>query len=109
MEYYSSNSTAIFFTMDEWQTWRFELTFHKCFIERECVSDDLLGKHLLPENLDKGEYICKTEAIILLKRPQKVLVKNGLLISYLFIYVSYGTGENDINVQCSGSSPDGNI
>lgn len=106
MEYYSSNSTAIFFTMDEWQTWRFELTFHKCFIERECVSDDLFGNHLLPENLDKGEYICNG-CYNIVEEAAKNLEEEWLTASYLFIYVSYGTGENDINVQCSGSSPDG--
>ena len=42
---------------DVWQTWMFDITFKKSFIEREHVNDDTFGLHTLPEGLDTGEFI----------------------------------------------------
>lgn len=42
---------------DVWQTWMFDITFKKSFVEREHVNDDDYGKHTIPEGLETGEYI----------------------------------------------------
>lgn len=58
MEYLNDNCTAVTIKTDVFQTWQFDLTFRKCFVEREHVNDDTFGKHTLPENLELGEFIC---------------------------------------------------
>ena len=60
MEYLNDNCTAITIKTDTWQTWQFDLTFKKCFVEREHVNDDTFGLHTIPEPLETGEYICNT-------------------------------------------------
>lgn len=57
VEYLSENSCAIKIKTDVWQTWFSQLTFHPCFVEREHVSDDTIGKHTVPENIEIGEYV----------------------------------------------------
>ena len=42
---------------DVWQTWMFDVTFKKSFIEREHVNSDNYGEHTIPEGLETGEYI----------------------------------------------------
>ena len=66
MEYMNDNATAISIKTDVWQTWCFDLTFKRVFVEREHVNDDTVGKHTVPENLELGEYI-KNDTI---KTPQ---------------------------------------
>lgn len=50
--------TEIRFKVDVFSTWftRFEL--NQAFIEREHVTDDLPGKHTIPESLEIGDYVC---------------------------------------------------
>ena len=57
MEYINENCTAITFETDCWQTYQFNLTFKRCFVEREHVNDDTVGLHTIPENLDTGDYV----------------------------------------------------
>ena len=57
MRYVNDGMTEIEIETDVWQTWQFDLEYHKCFVEREHVSDDTLGLHTVPENLETGEYI----------------------------------------------------
>ena len=56
LEYLNDNVTAIAIKTDVWQTWQFDLTYKRTFIEREHVNDDTIGKHTVPEGLDLGEY-----------------------------------------------------
>ena len=42
---------------DVWQTWMFDITFKKSFVEREHVNSDEYGEHTIPEGLETGEYI----------------------------------------------------
>lgn len=42
---------------DVWQSWCFDITFKKSFVEREHVNDDTIGIHTLPENLELGDYV----------------------------------------------------
>lgn len=56
MEYENDNCTRVYIKTDVWQTWQFDLTFKKSFVEREHVNDDTIGLHTIPENLETGEY-----------------------------------------------------
>ena len=57
MEYVNDNMTLITIHTDVYQTWMFQMTWKKSFVEREHVNDDTVGKHTVPEGLETGEYI----------------------------------------------------
>ena len=57
MEYINDSVTAISIKTDVWQTWQFDLTYKRTFIEREHVNSDNIGEHTVPENLECGEYL----------------------------------------------------
>ena len=57
MEYVNDNMTHIYIKTDPYQTWQFDLTFMKSFVEREHVNNDTIGLHTIPEGLETGEYI----------------------------------------------------
>jgi len=57
MKYENDGLTYITIKTDVFQTWQFDLTFMKSFVEREHVNDDTIGLHTIPENLQLGEYI----------------------------------------------------
>jgi hypothetical protein len=56
MEYVSAHVTDIFIETDVFQTWLTEVTIHPSFVVREHVADDTIGKHLVDEQLEIGEY-----------------------------------------------------
>lgn len=56
MEYINDNMTYITIKTDVYQTWQFNISWKKSFIEREHVNDDTIGKHTLPEDIETGEY-----------------------------------------------------
>lgn len=57
MEYVNEMTTNIYIKTDVFQTWMFDYSLGQCFVEREHVSDDTIGKHTLPEGLELGDYI----------------------------------------------------
>lgn len=57
LEYISDQVTAISIKTDVWQTWQFDLTYKKTFVEREHVNDDTVGSHTVPEGIELGEYV----------------------------------------------------
>lgn len=57
MKYVNNNMTEISIETDVFQTWQFDLIYKKMFVEREHVSNDTIGLHTVPENLETGEYI----------------------------------------------------
>ena len=56
MEYVNDGMTSIKIKTDVYQTWMFEMVYKSCFVEREHVNDDTIGKNTIPEGLDVGEY-----------------------------------------------------
>ena len=60
LEYLNDEMTKVYIKTDAWQTYQFDITFKKCFVEREHVNDDTVGLHTLPENVELGEYICNS-------------------------------------------------
>ena len=57
MEYINENCTAITIETDCFQTWYFDISYKKCFVEREHVNDDTIGAHTIPEGLETGDYV----------------------------------------------------
>ena len=63
IEWSSNLITATFHcTCDWWQTYCYDITFKKSFIEREHVKNDTFGAHILDENLPITEYICNSHS-----------------------------------------------
>lgn len=56
--YTNDGTCEIEYEIDSWSTWYSHLTFNPCFVKREHVNDDTIGKHTIDENLDVGEIIC---------------------------------------------------
>ena len=54
--YQNDGVSYITIETDCFQSWQFDITYKNSFIEREHVSDDIIGAHTLPENLETGEY-----------------------------------------------------
>ena len=57
MEYLNDSVTGVSLKTDTYQTWMFDLTYKRTFVEREHVNDDTMGLHTVPENLETGEFI----------------------------------------------------
>ena len=65
MEYLNDNTTAIAIKTDVWQTWQFDLTFKRTFVEREHVNDDTIGSNTIDENLEIGDYVINTSRTLM--------------------------------------------
>lgn len=57
IKYISDGIVEIYIETDVIQTWLFNYNVKSSFVEREHVSDDTIGMHTVPENLETGEYI----------------------------------------------------
>lgn len=62
IEYVDDGRTDVYIETDVIQTWLFDYTVKASFVEREHVSDDTIGLHTIPENLETGEYVVNTKA-----------------------------------------------
>lgn len=62
VEYVNDDTTLIYFEVDLIQTWLFEFSIGRCFVEREHVSDDTIGMHTVPENLPFGDAVTLSTA-----------------------------------------------
>ena len=57
LEYEGNTVTGVQIKTDVFQTYLFEYQWKRSYIKRETVADDTFGKHLLPENIDTGDFI----------------------------------------------------
>lgn len=57
MEYINENCTAITIETDCFQSYQFDISYKRCFVEREHVNDDTIGLHTIEEGIDTGEII----------------------------------------------------
>ena len=57
MTYESNTVTTCQIRTDCFQTYLFDFSWQQSYIKRETVADDTFGKHLLPEDVDTGDYI----------------------------------------------------
>lgn len=58
IKYISDGIVELYLETDVIQTWLFDYSVKSSFIEREHVSDDTLGKHTVPENIEYGDFVC---------------------------------------------------
>lgn len=58
MTYENDGLTNITIKTDVFQTWQFDLDFKDSFVEREHVNSDLIGEHIIEENLNVGTPVC---------------------------------------------------
>ena len=56
IKYINDGMTEIKIETDVIQTWLFDYTVKSSFVEREHVSNDTVGLHTVPENVELGEY-----------------------------------------------------
>lgn len=59
VEWQSQNSCIIHYEIDDVQTWLLDAAIPPCFVVREHVKDDTIGKNIIPESLELGEYVIK--------------------------------------------------
>lgn len=59
MQYYNDGTTFITIATDVFQTWQFDITWKKSFVEREmiAVANDIPGANLIQEDLETGDYV----------------------------------------------------
>lgn len=57
IEYVSDNVSLINFEIDVMQTWMFDFSFEKCFVDREHSATDELFEHLVEEDFDMGNEL----------------------------------------------------
>lgn len=57
VDYVNVNSVEIEFEIDWIQTYLFEFEFEACLVQKEHVSSDGIGEHLLDEQIETGEYM----------------------------------------------------
>ena len=70
VEYENNTTSTIYFQIDVMQTWHFDYTPKQCFIEREHSVTDVIGENLVPENLEKGDYITLNTSRLSGKTPE---------------------------------------
>ena len=63
MEYINDGLTAIHIETDVLQTWMFDYTVKKSFVEREHCNDDTIGLHTVPEQLETGDYVINSKNV----------------------------------------------
>lgn len=56
VNYVNVNTVEFTYEIDWIQTYLFDFVFEECLVEREHVNDDTMGKHVLEEGLEVGEY-----------------------------------------------------
>ena len=57
VEYVNDSMSNVYIKTDVFQTWQFDLTYKRTFVEREHVNDDTIGIHTVDEGLETGEYV----------------------------------------------------
>lgn len=60
VDYVNNECTALSIEMDYIQSWLFDFEIDKCFVEREHVADDTIGKHTIPENIPFGDLVAQS-------------------------------------------------
>lgn len=80
IEYVSENSTRIYYDTDVFQTHQFNIVYRKTFVEREHVSNDNIGVHTVPENVELGEYIINSHLRDTKNRDYKAILMSSVTI-----------------------------
>lgn len=57
IKYVNTETAEISFEIDYFQTWWFNVNLGHCYVEREHVADDTIGRHLVEEDIGTGEIV----------------------------------------------------
>ena len=57
VKYLNPETSEISFELDEFQTWWFSADLDYCYVEREHVADDTIGRHIIDEDIGTGEIV----------------------------------------------------
>lgn len=71
MEYLNDNVTAISIKTDVWQTWCFDLSYKRTFVEREHVNNDAIGENTIDEGLELGDYMINSSTTLMPNKTTK--------------------------------------
>lgn len=74
IRYVNPTVCEVEFEIDVMQTWLFEMNFHSCFVERQHVNDDTVGKWTLDEGFSLGDYVDSNVTIPAFLNSLSVLV-----------------------------------
>ena len=96
VNYVNENMTELVLQLDVMQTWYFDYTLEKCFVEREHVNDDAIGAHLNPEPAMELEYKYQSFFKEIFKPKYVVFLANA--------YPRYNNTDLDPNL-CDTSEP----
>lgn len=77
VDYVNEATSEIFYTIDPMQTWWFDFKFADCMVEREHVRDDRIGKNVISEPVECGDYMQEVKASIV--PPNSFKYKGGLI------------------------------
>lgn len=77
VDYVNEETSEIFYTIDPMQTWLFDFKFADCMVEREHVRDDRIGKNVISEPVECGEYMQEVSANIV--PPTSFKYKGGII------------------------------
>lgn len=77
VDYVNEATSEIFYTIDPMQTWWFDFKFADCMVEREHVRDDRIGKNVISEPVECGDYMQEMKASIV--PPNSFKYKGGLI------------------------------
>lgn len=77
VDYVNEATSEIVYTIDPMQTWLFDFKFADCMVEREHVRDDRIGKNVISEPVECGEYMQEVKASIV--PPNSFKYKGGLI------------------------------
>lgn len=96
-EYVNNVTTDITFSVDYLLTYWEDFTIPRNFIEREhcAIADDVVGKNLVPENLELGDYVIHNRSVLNLSNQNLysciIYLPNGTFTAspYLFDYAVY--------------------
>lgn len=94
IEYINDSVTAITIKTDVWQTWQFDLTFKRTFVEREHVNDDSIGANTIYEGLEVGEYLINSSTTL---KPDKIVKDHdNNTINWIYPIVFQVTGLTNV-------------
>ena len=77
VDYVNEATSEIIYTIDPMQTWLFDFKFADCMVEREHVRDDRIGKNVISEPVECGDYMQEVKASIV--PPNSFKYKGGLI------------------------------
>ena len=89
INYINDGMSEITIDTDAFQTWQFDINYMNSFIEREHVSDDTVGLHTLPENLETGEYVVNNV------NKNNTLTSNSILVASTVDLSTYAADGGD--------------